>query len=91
MNEYVTIHIPRNAIPISSRRNSEVLVSVSGEKRMVSYGESAQFRINDQAVAHIFMGKNVKQLREYVYPGKTYAVRFVEMVFSQVVIELVEI
>lgn len=91
MNEYTTIYIPRNAIPILRRKSNEVLVTVSGEKRLVKYGEAAQFKIAGQAVAHIFMGRNVKQLREYVYPGRTYAVRFVEMVFSQVVVELVEI
>lgn len=91
MDEHVTIYIPRNAIPVLNRKNNSVLVSVSGEQRLIYYGEAAQFKVAGKAVAEIFMGKNVKRLSEYVYPSKTYAVRFVEMIFSQIVIELVEI
>ena len=45
MNEHAIIHIQRNAVPISSRdRNmlTHVLVSVSGEKWLVKYGESVK-------------------------------------------------
>ena len=91
---HTTIHIPRNAIPLSSRDRdflSHVLVSVSGKKWLVKYGESITFENDSKAVVNIFMGKRAKKIIEYVYPGKTYAVRCVDMVFSQAIVELVEI
>ena len=94
MNEHAIIHIPRNAIPISSRdRNmlTHVLVSVSGKKWLVKYGESLKIEIDSKAVVSIFMGKRVKRIMEYIYPGKTYAVRCVDMILGQAVAELVEI
>ena len=91
---HTTIHIPRNAIPLSSRDYdllSHVLVSVSEKKWLVQYGESITFENDSKALVGIYMGKRAKKIKEYVYPGKTYAVRGVEMVFGQAVTELVEI
>ena len=94
MNKHTTIHIPRNAIPIPSRDRdmlTHVLVSVSGRMCLVNYGESITFENDSKAVVSIFMGKRVKKIMEYVYPGKSYAVRCVDMVLDQAVAELVEI